>query len=330
MRFEWAVTVLGALWLGGVYLDGWAHTHGRVDDTFFTPWHGVLYAGYLALASLLAGRWAWAVRRGAPWRRAMPDGYGVCLVGVACWLVGGPFDAAWHEIFGFEADVEALLSPAHTLLAVGFGLMVSGPLRAGLRRPRGPWFAELPMVLSLAYVVSILTFFTQIAHPLANLFGARGMSQGAELTELGVIGMLLTSTILTAPLIYLLAAGRLPAGAVLIVVGIDSVATGFVFDRGPYPVVAVASFIVGGVAAEITRALLRPRPKHSVAYFTWAAVLPVSPIAVYFATLAMTTGVAWSPHVSLGTIVFCGIAGWLVACLVRAPAARAERACDNS
>ncbi len=57
----------------------------------------------------------------------MPAGYGLSLAGVACWFVGGPFDAVWHEIFGFEADVEALMSPAHAILAIGFGLMASGP-----------------------------------------------------------------------------------------------------------------------------------------------------------------------------------------------------------
>ena len=35
--FDGAVTLLGAAFTGDLFLDGWAHTHGRVDDTFFTP-----------------------------------------------------------------------------------------------------------------------------------------------------------------------------------------------------------------------------------------------------------------------------------------------------
>jgi hypothetical protein len=74
-RFDWIATALAATFTGGVFLDGWAHTHGRVDDTFFTPWHAVLYAGFLAMALLLVGRAAWGVARdGASWRRAMPEG----------------------------------------------------------------------------------------------------------------------------------------------------------------------------------------------------------------------------------------------------------------
>ena len=51
--FDWAATALAGLFAGGLFLDGWAHTHGRVDATFFTPWHGVLYSAFLALALLL-------------------------------------------------------------------------------------------------------------------------------------------------------------------------------------------------------------------------------------------------------------------------------------
>ena len=52
--FDWAMAILSAAFVGGVFLDGWAHTHGRVDQSFFTPWHAVFYAGYAATASVLA------------------------------------------------------------------------------------------------------------------------------------------------------------------------------------------------------------------------------------------------------------------------------------
>src|SRR5688572_23413943 len=131
-RFDWAATVLSLTFLGGVYLDGWAHTHGRVDETFFTPWHAALYSGYLATAGLLVGRAAWGRARGASWGRMMPGGYLLSLLGAGFWVFGGPFDLAWHTGFGFEASVEALMSPAHVVLALGLGLMASGPLRAAL------------------------------------------------------------------------------------------------------------------------------------------------------------------------------------------------------
>ena len=131
--FDWTMTVLSALFVGGLFLDGWAHAHGRVDQTFFTPWHAALYSGFLATALVLWGGLVWGVRRGRPWGAALPDGYGLSLLGVGLWFAGGPLDFAWHSLFGFEASVEALMSPAHAVLALGAGLITSGPLRAILR-----------------------------------------------------------------------------------------------------------------------------------------------------------------------------------------------------
>jgi hypothetical protein len=319
-RFDWAATVLAAIFTGGVFLDGWAHTHDRVDDTFFTPWHAALYAGFLAMALLLVGRAAWGVARdGAPWRRAMPAGYGLALMGVACWVVGGPFDALWHDVFGFEADVEALMSPAHAVLALGFGLMASGPLRAALHRPPQGGWRELPMILSLAFVVSILTFFTQIGHPIANLWAAGRGPVGHALTELGIIGILLTASILTAPVLLLLRHDRLPVGSTTILVGLNAFAMGFLYDRGPYPRLVVAATVTAAVGLDLLRVVLRPAVSRPHAFRTFACAVPVGVTVAYFAALAVTAGIAWSTHLWVGTVVFAGAVGWLLSYLILPP-----------
>ncbi len=47
---DW-IFMLSSCWLiGGLYLDGWAHLHFPELETFFTPWHGVLYSGFLVNA----------------------------------------------------------------------------------------------------------------------------------------------------------------------------------------------------------------------------------------------------------------------------------------
>lgn len=38
--------------LGG-FVDGYAHRSLDTPETFFTPWHGVLYSGFLAVAGWL-------------------------------------------------------------------------------------------------------------------------------------------------------------------------------------------------------------------------------------------------------------------------------------
>jgi hypothetical protein len=319
MSFDWIVTLLSLTFMGGVYLDGWAHSHGRVDDTFFTPWHAVLYGGFLAMAALLLGTAVWRIARGARWREAMPDGYGLSLAGVALWFVGGPFDLAWHSIFGFEANVEALMSPAHAVLALGFSLMTTGPLRAALRRPPGRWRDELPMLLSLTCLVSNLTFFTQIAHPLANLWAAGPRRWSQDSTELGIVSMLLTTVILTAPLLLLLRQGRLPIGAVSIMVGVNSVATGFLFDHGPYPVVPVAAMVGAAIAGDLLRMVLRPSPARPAAFRWFAIGVPALLYVGYFAALAVTVGIGYSAHLWMGVVVFAGSLGWLLSYLVLWP-----------
>src|SRR5262249_51137011 len=68
LRFDWLIAGLSAWFLGGIYLDGWAHTHVPALETFFTPWHAVLYSGFAAVAFALAVTQARNMRHGAPWR----------------------------------------------------------------------------------------------------------------------------------------------------------------------------------------------------------------------------------------------------------------------
>lgn len=75
------MAVLSALFTGGLFLDGWAHTHGRVDDTFFTPWHAVLYSGYVLVAGFLLTHLIRSHRQGRPWLQALPPGYDWSLAG---------------------------------------------------------------------------------------------------------------------------------------------------------------------------------------------------------------------------------------------------------
>ena len=317
--FDWSVTAVAGIFMAGIFLDGWAHTHGRVDETFFTPWHAVLYAGYLATALVLVGRAAWGRARGAAWRNVVPGGYGLSLLGAALWVIGGPFDLLWHTLFGFEAGVEALLSPAHAVLALGFGLMASGPLRAALRRPAGRWRDELPLVLSLTFVVADLTVFTQIAHPVSNLWAAGHRRVSSDVTELGLVSMILTAVIVTAPVLLLLRRGRLPAGAVTILVGLHCVAMGFVYDHGPYPVWPVIGMVAGAVVADVIRAMWNPSVLQSRAFRCFAFTLPALIYVGYFAALALSTGIGWSTHLWTGIVGFAGIVGWLISYVVLPP-----------
>jgi Tol biopolymer transport system component len=172
VRFDWAMSLLGLGFTAGAYLDGWAHNHGKVDQSFFTPWHGVLYGSALVIGLALMVAMRLGLNRGLGWRDALPRGYLLSLAGVVLFGFGGVADLIWHTLFGIEVSLEALLSPSHLFLSLAGVLIVSGPLRAAWRR-REPgagfgWPAGLPVLLSAVSVLATIAFMTQFAHPFVH------------------------------------------------------------------------------------------------------------------------------------------------------------------
>src|SRR5205085_6001355 len=89
LRFDLVMGLLSMVFVGGLYLDGWAHAHGLVDTTFFTPWHAVLYSGYLVNAGALVAVLLINHAYGYPWKSSMPSGYGFSLLGVPLFALAG-------------------------------------------------------------------------------------------------------------------------------------------------------------------------------------------------------------------------------------------------
>ena len=133
VRFDWGAALLSVYLMGAMYVDGWAHNHGLPED-FFTPWHGLVFSGLVALAAYLAIALVRNHGRGYVWLGALPAGYGLSLFGAVLFQIAFAGDMVWHGIFGIEQNVEALLSPTHLLQALGMWAMVSGPLRAAWKR----------------------------------------------------------------------------------------------------------------------------------------------------------------------------------------------------
>src|SRR2546429_9968411 len=107
-RFNWAMAILSTVLVGGFYLDLWAHAHGRTDNTFFTPWHAVLYS-MLAAVGIFLSITAWrAGDRGAPWWEGLPPGYGLSPIGVVLFALGGGAAPVWPALFGARFRVDAL------------------------------------------------------------------------------------------------------------------------------------------------------------------------------------------------------------------------------
>jgi Tol biopolymer transport system component len=162
LNFDYIAVLLTLWYMGGLFIDGWAHNHGRTDVTFFTPWHAIFYSGY-AVTALFYG---WTVYRntqaGVRWQDVLPKGHHLSLIGLMIFGFGGVFDLLWHTFIGIEVDVEALLSPAHLLLASGMILVFSGAFRSfQYKSKRESWADWFPAVMSVTFTVSTLMFFVQ-------------------------------------------------------------------------------------------------------------------------------------------------------------------------
>ncbi len=182
---------LSVLLVGGVVQDIWAHNHGLVDQSFFTPWHAVLYSTMTVVGTFLAVNAFLNHRKGYAWPQSLPPGYGLSLIGAFLFALGGALDLWWHSIFGIEADTEALLSPTHLLLLTSALLIVTGPMRAawlGLdpRTTRG-WRALGPALLSATATLTLLGQFTQFASPMVSPLAAKDPTKLPAYTDIFVM-----------------------------------------------------------------------------------------------------------------------------------------------
>ena len=342
VRYDALVAALCAVFQAGVYLDVWAHVHRPDLETFFTPWHAVLYSGFFAVAAATAAPLLRRRTPGLPWSRALPDGYDLSLIGVLVFLLGGVLDMLWHTIFGIEVDVETLLSPSHIVLGVGAALIFTGPLRAAWRRHDAvvaPW----PAVLSLGFLLSVFSFFTQYAHhftrpwaavgnqPTARVFPTvaadplfRNMEiQSAYMAHgLGVVAILMQAIFISAIVLLALRrwGPRLPTGAFGVVFGMNALMVGGARDQWRL----IPGAIAAGLVADLLVRRLVPSPARGSALRLVAFAIPAVYFAVYFAGVALTRGVWWSLPLWSGAIVLAGAVGWLASWLVVPPAIPAE------
>jgi hypothetical protein len=327
--FDWLMAALGAWLLGGLYLDGWAHIHIPALETFFTPWHAVLYSGYLAGATALVVTFYRNRRRGAPRSRALPVGYRLSLVGAFVFFFAGIADMLWHVAFGIEDGVEGLISPSHLALAFGGGLMVTGPLRAGLHRPSPDtrrWIAQMPMVVSLTLFVSLVTFFTEYASPYGATWVAK--TPGGMLfvyQSVGLAGFLVQPLVLMGPVLYVLRVRPLPLGSLTVLISVNVALMAIIHDKfldtGPLPLIGAA--VLAGLVGDGLLLWLRPSPDRILAFRTVAFAVPAVQYLLYFVAIMLWARVTWSVHLWTGAIVIAGGVGWFLSYLVVAPGRRA-------
>jgi hypothetical protein len=315
-RFEWAVVVLSTWLLVGGYLDSWAHRHLAGLETFVTPWHAVLYSGMFAILSLLAITALRNRSRGHSAGQVLPAGYGLSLVGCVLFGIGGVIDMVWHLRFGIELSLAALISPPHLLLMASLALIVTGPLRAAWRRPGTR--APLTAVISASLLLSVFTFFGQFDQPLVNTWAATQTALPNAVwyqQQLGILGLMMQTALLTGVVLYLLSRFTLPFGSITVLVGLNGVLLGALEQN--FDLIPVA--IIGGLLADVVLLWLRPGPERVVALRLAAFLGPVAVSSLYLLFVELTRGVGWPIALWFGSIVVSGGIGVLLSYLAVHP-----------
>jgi len=330
-RYDWLVIAASTWLIIGASLDAWAHSHFTDTlESFFTPWHGVFYTGFMAVMLVHVIPLYLNVSRGFPFGKALPRGYRLSLIGAAVFMVGGFGDMVWHETFGIEFDIEAALSPTHLLLVGAAILLTTGPLRAAWNRAgNAPTFREiLPAALSVTYAV----IFASIISLWATLFGTpelimRSIPSSSAVDAQALVGVLVPNLILMGALLFMIRRWRLPFGVVTLLFTIYTLVFFFVrIDAtGDYP-----ALIPAGIAAGLLGDGLLQRLRAANAHVSGVRLYAFAQSLLYFglliAALLISGDVRWQIHMWAGVPVICAMLTLMLTYLMWPPAIPAETA----
>ena len=324
---DWLVT-LAAVWImTGLFIDAHQHLFLAVES-FLNPWHMTLYSGALFAAVVLGVTIAANYRRAGSFWKAIPFGYAQSVIGVAALLVGGALDALWHSIFGFEHQLDLLLSPPHLFLLSGLFFLITGPVRSGLGRADAKNLLEqLPMLVTLGLAFEILQFVTQYGFYPEALMRDHPLSQIEFHSEQFVLSVFLfyrqalemaiviwQSLLLAAAILYLCARKRLHFGALIIICVVVKLWIGgeLSTDLREFLLVVLASISAGAIG-DFLVAKLRPSLRNPNVFRLLGFIVPAAYFGAYFAlAVPLFGGTWWDDSFLFGSIAEAGLAGLCV------------------
>ena len=309
-------------------------TTTNVRESFFTPYHALLYSGFLSNVLAVGIPLFWNRRRGYLWRGSLPPGYDLTAVGVAIFAIGVIPDMTWHRVFGIEEGIDVLISPTHLFMGVGMALILLGPARSTLARATLPLrlVDQLPMLLSLALFLAMIEFTLQFA------FDAGVSSSNAPLAAenvssnlafyvlpftyykeaLGITTVVIHTALLAGFALFAVRNAPLAPGALTVVFTLPALLMSGLLANGALSVyVPVVAALTAGIIADVLVARLRPSPSRPDAFHVFAIAVPAVVQALYLGVSALLLGgVWWDVNLTFGSILFAGVAGVLLSYLM--------------
>ena len=315
-RFDWAFALLATILVVAGYSDSWIDRNIAPE-----PWlHAPSQTAWLMVTLFLAGT---ALRRWLSVRRLetiIPSGYDLSAAGCIVFAVGILISIWWSEAFGAEVPgVPAIFRPPNLLQITGGVLIVTGPLRASIGR--GELVAGPTALISATNVFAAITFYSQFNHPYINDWAAHSLG-GLPYSpvpvpvyiseELGALGLLMQTAIVCGAVLLLLRQVRLPPGSITLMLTFTALL--LCAQYGNYQYVPVAAVV--GVLSDLLLLWARPRSDRLTQLRIFAAGTGALLPAVYLLEVRLQNGnLAWHLDVVYGTVLICGLAGWLMSYL---------------
>ncbi|MBI3686912.1 MAG: hypothetical protein HY241_06125 [Actinobacteria bacterium] len=316
------VTVVLGTWLMvGAFVDAWAHNNLAQLETFFTPWHGLLYSGFAASAGWIG----WQVWRHQPrggWDRTrVPAGYGLGLAGAGLFLLGGLGDMTWHVLLGIEVGIDALYSPTHLMLFGGVFLVLTTVLRSAWwngELGRDPGYRRLlPALCSITLASAAVAFFFQywsVQRTAPHALARWSSPAGQDLAMQGLASILVTNLILVGAVLYLSRRWIVPLGTATTLYTTVGLMLGLA-SQYAFPG-ALAGLVASGLVADLVLAVVRPDPDGRGRTWLAGALVPAVTWTTYLAVVAVTSGVTWPAELSSGVVVWAALSGLALAVLM--------------
>lgn len=332
-RLDWWMAIVACVMIFGLFIDGWAHNHDRVDDSFFTPWHAILYGAYGVSALTLIAFHFRNVGKGFHWRRALPAGYMPALAGALLFATGGLGDMVWHGLFGIEESIEALLSPTHLLLAASGLLIISGPIRAyWQRQSENTWRELMPAILALTMIASVFTFFMSFATVTGRTHILTGPRPDAHslYDVYGVLALVMHSNILLGVVLFSTRRWRLPLGAFTLMYSVNALLMTWMHMRANADFLLVINAAFAGLLCDWLLSRKITESTKGLRLFSCLVPFVFSMGALLVLHILGTGawargGLWWEIHMWLGAPVLAGAFGYGLSLLIHPPAAPIKR-----
>lgn len=217
---------------------------------------------------------------------------------------------------------------------VCFGLMVIGPYRARYRRREQPTTLREHFLLAVAFALFLVTLtnFSQSTSPFitfwpqinstgvivsqstqAGVFIPRAISSLKDITQLQAIeGYLLEVVLFTGMTLYTIRSFRLTFGFFTFAQLAVAIPMSFMGDH--YVVILIG--LLAGLLLDAAYYFIRPSLTQPWRFRLFAGISASTLYLVYMLTLLLLGGIAWTIHMTVGSIFVTGMVGWLLSYLI--------------